>query len=1037
MNLSELSVKRPTLVIVIFTVLLFLGVMGYQSMRYELIPTFDSPVFTVVTLYPGAASEEVENSVSKPIEEALSGLSNVDVIRAISQEGVSMVLVTLQTNAEVDPIVNDAVRRIQAVRSQLPSQVIEPTVTKMSVNALPVMVLSVNADMPATLLYDELEYRIKPAFAKIEGVGEIEFLGTTEREIEVNVSHDKLDQHHLSILQVVNAIQATNRDFPAGKITTDRKQTLLRLSSKFIHLPEIADLVLRKESDGSLLKLKDIAEVIDTEKERSTLYRVNGEPAVGIQIKKQDGANTVTVCNSIKEEIARLERQYAGYAMQFGIPQDGSLLIMDAADSVRFDLILAIILVTFVMLFFLHSVRNAVIVMIAVPLSIVATFIGMQLLGYTLNLITLLALSLVIGTLVDDAIVVLENIYRHLEMGKTRYRATMDGIREIGLSVVSITLVLVVVFFPVALSQSIISPVIAPFAMVIVISISVSLLVAFTVVPLLTSRFSKLETLDRKSGWGRIITAFERAITAFSQTIQQLLVWSLRRKWMTLVIAILLFFASLLLITGGFIGSEFMNIGDTGDCIVKLEYPKDYTIEQNNLMTRKIEESISKKPEVIGIYSTIGGGSGFLASQGTHFQSEINIKLVDKTKRDISSNLFVKKLENELNETFTDVKVESAIVSLMGGSDETPIQVVFQSSDVDTLMAFAAKMEREVSEIAGTNNVKLSIESGNPEIVIRPDKEKMARLGLTPEVVGATIYTSFNGNNDSKYRQGNFEYDVNVRLDAFNRQSINDVKNLTIMNEFGETVKLKQFASVTEEAGRSKLERYGRISSIMLESQTLGRAVGDVGNDIIALLERTDLPEGVTWLPEGELKYQEDAFGSLGLALLIAIVLAYLIMVALYESFLHPFVVLFSIPLSIIGALLALALAGQTLSIFSLLGMIMLIGLVLKNAILVVDFTNQLRREGRDLHSSLTEAVKLRLRPIVMTAISTVIGMLPIALSHGAGSEWKSGMGWVLIGGLLSSMLLSLVVVPVVYLIAEESKGYLVRIGSGILKNRM
>jgi HAE1 family hydrophobic/amphiphilic exporter-1 len=257
------------------------------------------------------------------------------------------------------------------------------------------------------------------------------------------------------------------------------------------------------------------------------------------------------------------------------------------------------------------------------------------------------------------------------------------------------------------------------------------------------------------------------------------------------------------------------------------------------------------------------------------------------------------------------------------------------------------------------------------------------------------------------------------------------------MNEFGETVKLKQFASVTEEAGRSKLERYGRISSIMLESQTLGRAVGDVGNDIIALLERTDLPEGVTWLPEGELKYQEDAFGSLGLALLIAIVLAYLIMVALYESFLHPFVVLFSIPLSIIGALLALALAGQTLSIFSLLGMIMLIGLVLKNAILVVDFTNQLRREGRDLHSSLTEAVKLRLRPIVMTAISTVIGMLPIALSHGAGSEWKSGMGWVLIGGLLSSMLLSLVVVPVVYLIAEESKGYLVRIGSGIFKNRM
>lgn len=1022
MNLSELSVKRPTLVIVLFIVLSFLGVMSYQSMRYELIPEFSSPIFTVVTAYPGAGSLEVENSLSRPIEETLSSLSNVKVIRSISQEGISIVMVTLQTNAEVDPIVNDAVRKIQAVRSQLPSQVMEPIVSKVSVNSLPVMVLSVTADMPATELHDELKYRVKPAFSKIEGVAEIEFLGALEREIQVNVNHEKLDQYNLSILQVVNAIQASNLDFPAGRIKADTHQTLLRLSSKFNRLPEISELVISKGSDGSLLKLKDIAEIIDAEKERSSLYRVNGEPAVGIQIKKQDGSNTVEVCAGIMKEVTALERQYAASNMQFGVQQDGSLLVIDAADSVRFDLIMAIILVTLVMLFFLHSVRNAVIVMIAVPLSIVATFIGMQLMGYSLNLITLLALSLVIGTLVDDAIVILENIYRHLEMGKTRIKATIDGIREIGLSVASITLVLVVVFFPVALSQSIISPVIAPFAMVIVISILISLLVAFTVVPLLTSRFSKLENLNRKSVWGAIITAFEKAITAFSEVIQRLLAWSLRRKWITLGIATLLFVGSLLLITGGFIGSEFMNVGDTGECIIKLEYPKDYTIEQNNRMTRKIEEAISKKPGVTAIYSSIGGGSGFIAAQGSNYQSEINIKLVDKNKRDVSSNVFVKRLENELNETYPDVKVESAVVSLMGGSDETPIQIVFQSSDIDTLMAFAERMRRQISEIPGTSNVKLSIDRGNPEIVIRPDKEKMARLGLSPEVVGTTIYTSFNGNKDSKFKDGNFAYDINVRLDAFNRQSILDVKNLNIMNDIGETVKLKQFASVSEDASMSKLERYGRISSVVLESQALGRAVGDLGNDIIASLEDTDFPEGVTWLPEGELQYQDDAFGSLGLALLIAIVLAYLVMVALYESFLHPFVVLFSIPLSVIGALLALALTGQTLSIFSLLGIIMLIGLVLKNAILVVDFTNQLRREGKDLHAATTEAVKLRLRPILMTAISTIIGMLPIALSHGAGSEWKSGMGWVLIGGLLSSMLLSLVVVPVVYTVVEEAK---------------
>lgn len=1027
MNISELSVKRPTLVVVVFTVLVFLGILSYRSLNYELIPEFSSPVFTVVTVYPGAGPAEVENSVSKHIEEAVSGLPNIDVVRSISQEGLSMVIVTLKIGSEVDPIVNDAVRKIQAIGGLLPPQALEPVVSKLSVNALPVITLSVKADMPPTELFDELDYRIKPAFAKIDGVAEITFLGATEREIQVNINHEKLDNYNLSILQVVNAIQTSNLDFPAGKITNDRSQTMLRMSAKFTHIPELADLVITQRPDGSLVKLKDLAEVIDAEKDISTLYRVNGEPAVGIQIKKQDGSNTVAVCNAIKEEISLLENRYASSNMQFSIPQDGSLIIIDAANSVGFDLMLAVILVTLIMLFFLHSGRNAVIVMIAVPLSIISTFVGMQLFGYSLNLITLLALSLVIGTLIDDAIVVLENIYRHLEMGKSRMQATIDGIREIGLSVVSITLVLVVVFLPVALSESIISPVIAPFAMVMVISILLSLLVAFTVVPLLTSLFSKLESLDRKTWWGTMITGFEWGVTQFSNAIRQLLQWSLRRKWITMGIATAMFTGSLMLLTGGFIGTEFLNIGDVAECIVKVEYPKNYTVEQNNLMTRKIEEAISKKTEVVGIYTAVGGGSGFLAAQSGQYQSEINIKLVDKTKRDISSNLFVKRLENELNETFPDVKVESAAINLIGGVDDAPLQVVFQSTDMDSLMAFAEEMRRQIAGIPGTNNVRLSIESGNPEVVIRIDKEKMARLGLSPEVVGATMYTSFSGNRDNKFQSGNFEYDINVRLDAFNRQSISDVENLTFMNNSGQTVKLKQFASVTEETGTSQRERYGRISSVLLESQVLGRAVGDVGNDIIIFLEKTDFPDGITWLPEGEIKYQEDAFGSLGTALLIAIVLAYLIMVALYESFLHPFVVLFSIPLSIIGALLALALTGHALGLFSILGIIMLVGLVLKNAILVVDFTNHLRREGKNIHDALTEAVKLRFRPIVMTAISTVIGMLPIALSHGTGSEWKSGMGWVLIGGLLSSMLLSLIVVPVVYAIAEQAKSFVTR----------
>jgi HAE1 family hydrophobic/amphiphilic exporter-1 len=1022
MNISELSIRRPTLVVVLFTILTFLGYISLKSLNYELIPKFSTPYFSVVTVYPGASPSEVENSLTKPIEEAVSGLPNVETIRSISQEGVAMVIVELKLKADVDAVLNEAVRKIKSVQGDFPKSALEPSVSKISVDDSPVISLGVRANLPASELYDELNYRVKPAFAKIDGVGEVSLVSGTEREIQVNIDHDKLDNYKLSILQVLQTVQSSNMDFPAGKITTEQRQTLLRMSAKYKTPDDIRNLVVARMPDGTLVKLHDIAEVIDTEKDMTSIFRVNGEQSVGIQIKKQDDANTVQVCQAVKEEVQQLEKQYAAQNIQFSIPQDSSLFILEAARSVTKDLLVAIVLVTLIMVLFLHSIRNAVIVMIAVPLSLIASFIGMELMGYSLNLMTLLALSLVIGTLVDDAIVVLENIYRHLEMGKTRWQATLDGIKEIGLSVMSITLVLVVVFFPVALSESIIAPIINPFAMVIVIVIILSLLVAFTAVPLLTSRFSKLEQLNRTSPWGKFISGFEKTIDRFGQFIQGILVWALRHKAATLVMAIILFIASLGLLGGGFIGSEFISVGDMGECILTIEYPKDYTIQQNNLVTRRIEKAISNKKEVTDMYTSVGSSSGMLTVQGGNYKSEINIKLVDKDKRNISSNRFVKNLERELNASFPGVKVRSAVVSMLGGSDENPIQIVFRGTDTDTLFAFAEKMKNEIARIPGTNNVKLSIEGGSPEVVIKVDKDRMNQLGLSLDIVGMTIQTAFNGNTDSKFQVGDYEYDINVRLDAFNRQSVSDVENLTCINVYGEPVKLKQFCDVSEETGTSKLERYARMSSITIEAQALGRAVGDIGTDLETLLNKTVFPSGVNYVMEGDLKFQGDAFGSLGLALVISIFLVYLIMVALYESYLHPFVVLFSIPLSVIGALLALALARQNLSIFSMLGLIMLVGLVTKNAILVVDFTNTLRKEGNSLLKSLITSVRLRLRPILMTAISTVVGMLPIALSHGAGAEWKSGLGWVLIGGMTSSMLLTLIVVPVVYLVAEQVK---------------
>jgi multidrug efflux pump subunit AcrB len=563
--------------------------------------------------------------------------------------------------------------------------------------------------------------------------------------------------------------------------------------------------------------------------------------------------------------------------------------------------------------------------------------------------------------------------------------------------------------------------------MSVVIAVLVSTFASLTLVPLITSRFSKLGNVSDTSFWGSIIKRFEKMMDKFVEAISGALLWSLRHKIKTLALAFIAFLGSVALLGTGFVGSEFVNAGDMGEGILTVEYPKNYSLKQNNLVTKKIEQYISEKPEVTGIFTSVGSASGIIVSQGSSYKTEINIKFVDKRYREKSANILMKELENELNSSFPDVKVRSSIVTLIGGADENPIQIVFQSTNTDTLYAFAEKMSREIAKIPGTNNVKLSIEGGSPELVIRTDKDKMARLGLSPQQVGSTIQTAFNGNTDSKFQQGDFEYDINVRLDEFNRRSFDDVEDLTFVNQIGHQVKLVQFADIREGQGKPKLERYGRVSSITLESQALGRPVGDVGNDIISLLESTNMPAGLSYQLEGDLKFQADAFGSLGTAIIISIVLVYLIMVALYQSYLHPFVVLFTIPLSIIGALLALALSQQALSIFSMLGMIMLIGLVTKNAILVVDFINTLRNDGYRLLRAIVTAVNLRIRPILMTAISTVVGMLPIALSQGAGSEWKNGLGWVLIGGMSSAMLLSLIVVPVIYLIVEKMKERIVK----------
>jgi hydrophobic/amphiphilic exporter-1 (mainly G- bacteria), HAE1 family len=724
----------------------------------------------------------------------------------------------------------------------------------------------------------------------------------------------------------------------------------------------------------------------------------------------------------VHAEIKKLEKEYAAQGLKFSIAQDTSEFTLKAAEAVNHDLLLAIILVALVMLVFLHSMRNAIIVMVAIPASLVSTYIAIHAFGFTFNLMTLLALSLVIGILVDDSIVVLENIQRHMEMGKDRRKAALEGRQEIGFTAMSITMVDVVVFLPITMVHGLIADILRQFSLVVVVSTLMSLFVCFTLTPLLVSRFGKLTHPNRKKIGGRLILWVEARINKLIESYTSLLKWSLGHKRWVLITTLALLIGSFSLVGGGFIGNEFVNMGDRGELVVKVELPKDANIQQTNLKTQEAEQYILSKPGVINVFSTMGKTHDKFSAQGERHLSEIGIKLVDKSERSFSSEQFAKIIKKELEENIEGAKITTSQVDIMGNTSEAPIQLVLYGENVDHLLSFADTVLAKMKTVPGSSSHKISIENNKPEVSVKVDKEKMMALGLRMDQVGSVINLAFSGNTDSKLTQGQYDYEIAVKLDAFNRQSVDELKQLSFVNGSGQIIRLDQFATIDRTIGPAKLERKDRISSVTVSCEVVGRPQGTVGEEIKALVEKDALPAGIAISYEGNMKQQAEAFGSMGMALIASIIFVYLIMVALYDSYIYPFVVLFSIPVAMVGALLALAMNMQSLNIFSLLGIIMLIGLVAKNAILLVDYTNQLKAQGLKTRDALIESGRTRLRPILMTTIAMVIGMLPLALASGAGAEWKNGMAWALIGGLTSSMLLTLVVVPVMYTIIDKIK---------------
>ncbi|KIO53951.1 efflux RND transporter permease subunit [Flavobacterium hibernum] len=1018
MKLAEISIKRPSLVIVLFTILTLGGLFSYSQLGYELIPKFEQNVITISTVYPGASPSEVENTVTKKIEDAIASLENVKKIDSKSYESLSIVSITLTSNAKVDFSLNDAQRKINAIISDLPDDVKTPALTKFSLSDLPIMTLGANGKMDEAAFYDLIDKKIAPILSRVQGVAQVNIIGGSEREIQVNLDAVKMQGYNLSVPQVQQMILTSNLDFPTGNIQTRNQKILIRLAGKYKSVDELRNLVVSSQN-GIQIRLSDIADVQDTQKIAEKISRVDQKSAIVLQIVKQSDANAVAVSEQLLKTIKVLEKDYKNNELKLEVAKDSTVFTLEAADSVVHDLLIAVVLVAFVMLFFLHSIRNSLIVMVSIPASLIATFIGIYFMGYTLNLMSLLGLSLVVGILVDDAIVVLENIYRHMEMGKNRIRASYDGTAEIGGTVTSITLVIVVVFLPIAMSSGLVSNIITQFCVTVIISTMLSLLASFTIIPWLSSRYGKLEHIEGKNLFGRIILGFESYLTRFTDWISHLLTWCLDNYGKTVVLVLLLFFGSIFGLSP-FIGGEFFASSDSGEFLVQIEMPKDASLEQTNFMTQKAEAFLKGEEYVHSQITTVGQTSeGFGASQATAYKAEIDVKMIEQKDRKDDASVYAAKIKRKLEKVLVGAKVKTVPVGILGTAEDATLGLIVTGPSTESAMAFAKLAEAELRKIPGTTEIKLTVEDGNPEINVKVDRDKMAALGLTLQTVGLTMQTAFSGNTDGKYRAGEYEYDINIRYNAFDRKSITDVSNLIFINSAGQQIKLSQFADITEGSGPSQLERRDKSASVTVKGQNVGVPSGTIVGIWQEKLDKLKKPAGVNYIWGGDMENQSEGFGTLGIALLAAIILVYLVMVSLYDSFVHPFVVLFAIPLSFIGALFALALTNNSLNIFTILGIIMLIGLVCKNAIMLVDYTNQRRAAGESIRAALIQANHARLRPILMTTIAMVFGMFPIALASGAGAEWKNGLAWVIIGGLISSLFLTLIVVPVIYQIME------------------
>ena len=1029
MKLPEFGVKRPIAAAMIFVAILVIGVFSLTKLPLDLMPNMEFPSLTVITVYPGASAIEVEEQVSKPLEAVLSSAENLVEIKSISKENVSFIQLRYEWEEDITAAANNARDLLELVKSRMPSQAYTPIIYKINASMMPVLGYAVNADENYNGLEEIVEDQIASALRKVDGVGTVIYLGQPQREIRVEIDPTRMQAYGMSVAQLSMMLKANNVNVPSGFVTEGAYDFSVRMPGKYERVEELENTVI-KAVNGRVVRLKDVATVRDTFKETDASAFNHVGKGIALLVQKQSGANTVDVVNAVRAEIADIQKDLPSDVQIFEVIGSDEL-VTSSINNLSSSIWYALIFVTLVVLLFLREWKSSLIVFLTMPVSLISAFIVMNVLGYTINIFSLVALVIAIGMVVDNAIVVLENITQHIERGAMPKQAAMFGASEMGLAIAASTLTTIVVFLPLVFMGGIVGVMFKQLAVLTVTCMITSLFTALALTPMLSSVLLKPAPRGGEGKkHGKLYNWSERMFQRIERVYHDFLGWAVFHKGITLVSALVIF--ALVLLLGKAVGTDYIPDIDAGSVSIQFETEQgtSHTLTEQigNQIVQLLQDNV---PEIAegGIASITGQtDDGVLTAVGFKEGKNIgtifcHLKPVNERKR--SSQQIADDIR-PLIEAIPEIEK----VTVSGGSamataltgNRAPIEFVVYGKDIDQMNQVAFEIERKAKECPEFTNVEALVSAGNREVHILVDKDKASQMALNPGIIGIQVRENLYGAKAGSYTEDGTDYDIRIQYAPEYRNSISKLREMQVTNLLGQQVPLIAVADIQEKEGPVQIERLTQQRYVKVTTNLNGISLGDGAKKAEQIIGDLDTPQGVTVSLGGQVEDQGDTFSSLTVIFVIGLLLVFMVMAAQFESLLDPFIILFAIPFTLVGVILAFLITGTTLSVVTFIGLIMLVGIVVNNGIVLVDYSNMLVRRGYSIRDAVMESGRSRLRPVLMTSMTTILGMLPMALSRGMGKELYAPLGITIIGGLLISMLVTLILVPTAYAAVHQRK---------------